>query len=119
MENKKINTKPILEIDGQSLTLNHNYGPIGLWIYDTAFNKSLTDDLWNALDPSVAKIDALFLYRLVYIMSGINEKLSFIDFLQKIPLSHNILQHRDKILDKASDVYFPMESQEIEGEEDE
>lgn len=63
------------------------------------------------------EIDALLLYRLLYVMSGINEDLSFLDFLQKIPANHNILMHREEILDKASDVYLPMEGQDVEGEE--
>lgn len=115
-ENKKITTKPILTIKGQNLGLDKNHGPIGLWVYDTAFKRSLTDDLIRAIDPSRQEIDALLLYRLIYVMSGINERISFIDLLQEIPKTNNILMHRETILEKASDVYLPMESQEVESE---
>ena len=108
MEEKKIPVNPVLTIDGVPLNLDKNKGPMGLWIYETAFNRSLTNDLLDAIDPTIKKIDALFLYRLIYVMSGINERLSFLDFLNKIPEKHNVLEFRDKILEKAADFYFPM-----------
>lgn len=100
----------MLRIDGNEVVLNKNKGFIGAFEYNNVFKSSLTNDLARLINdgnPENMIYDFVVFSKLVYILSGLNKKYTFNDFINKIPFDYNFLDDFAEVITLASEIYFP------------
>lgn len=104
----------VLKINGKELVKNKNQGLFGTYLYEKAFNRSLTDDLLKVMravqdgDVSNMTYDNMLYFRLMFIMSGMVQEMSFEVFLSKVDPNFNFLVDYIELLEKAQETYLPM-----------
>lgn len=104
----------VLKINGKELVKNKNQGLFGTYLYEKSFNRSLTDDLLKVMravqdgDASNMPYDNMLYFRLMFIMSGMVQEMSFEVFLSKVDPKFNFLVDYIELLEKAQETYLPM-----------
>lgn len=104
----------VLKINGKELVKNKNQGLFGTYLYEKSFNRSLTDDLLKVMravqdgDVSNMPYDNMLYFRLMFIMSGMVQEMSFEVFLSKVDPKFNFLVDYIELLEKAQETYLPM-----------
>ena len=105
----------MLEIKGEEVVLNKNKGVMGAFVYEKVFNRSLTDDVIKTIgtgELSEVKFDVVTVARLMYLMGGLDKKMSFESFLQEIPEDYDFFSDFEEVLEKAVSYYLPTKSPE-------
>jgi len=104
----------VLKINGKELVKNKNQGLFGTYLYEKSFNRSLTDDLLKVMravqdgDASNMPYDNMLYFRLMFIMSGMVQEMSFEVFLSKVDPKFNFLVDYIELLEQAQETYLPM-----------
>lgn len=104
----------VLKINGKELVKNKNQGLFGTYLYEKSFNRSLTDDLLKVMravqdgDANNMPYDNMLYFRLMFIMSGMVQEMSFEVFLSKVDPKFNFLVDYIELLEKAQETYLPM-----------
>ena len=94
-------------INGEEVRIDYNKGNIGLLIYEQAFNRSLTVDLYNLYDNGTIRPDSLTLLRILFVMTGSNKKTTFEGFLLQLGEDFDALEYIDEITSQAIYSYLP------------